>query len=84
MIKKTPRTTSTITINIAIGRTVGIKKSISKTVGPKYSSNLNEKPTGSFNLIKPEKINNEPTKYLKNVVNNFIIALNGLGQKLHS
>ena len=30
-IKNTPSTTSTITINIAIGKTVGIKKSISKT-----------------------------------------------------
>tara|TARA_B000000441_G_C21687680_1_gene317547 strand:+ start:386 stop:553 length:168 start_codon:yes stop_codon:yes gene_type:complete len=54
-----------MTINIAIGKTIGIKKSRLNTVGPKYSSNLNEKPTGSFNLIRPEKINKTPTKYLK-------------------
>ena len=48
-------------MKIAIGRTNGIKKSISKTVGPKYSSNLKEKPIGSFNLIKPEKINKNPS-----------------------
>ena len=65
MIKNIPSITSKMTINIAIGRTIGIKKSKSKTVGPKYSSNLNEKPIGSFNFIKPEKINNAPTKYLK-------------------
>ena len=65
IIKNTPSTTSKMTINIAIGRTTGIKKSRLKTVGPKYSSNLNEKPTGSFNLINPEKINKIPTKYLK-------------------
>ena len=84
MIKNTPRTTSTITITIAIGKTVGIKNSISKTVGPKYSSSLKEKPTGSFNLIKPENIKRQPTKYLKITVNNFIIILSELKQKLHN
>jgi len=54
-----------MTINIAIGKTIGIKKSRLKTVGPKYSSNLNEKPIGSFSLIRPEKINKNPTKNLK-------------------
>ena len=65
MIKNMPSITSKMTINIAIGRTIGIKISKSKTVGPKYSSSLNEKPIGSFNFIKPEKMNNAPTKYLK-------------------
>jgi hypothetical protein len=65
MIKNIPSMTSKMTINIAIGRTIGITKSKSKTVGPKYSSSLNEKPIGSFNFIKPEKMNNAPTKYLK-------------------
>jgi len=67
-IRKTPRTTSNITIKIAIGSTMGIKKSILKTVGPKYSSSLKEKPIGSFNLTSPEKINRTPTKYLKRLV----------------
>ena len=53
-IKNMPSITSKMTINIAIGRTTGIKKSKSKTVGPKYPSSLNEKPIGSFNFIKPE------------------------------
>jgi len=52
-------------MNIAIGSTMGIKKSKLKTVGPKYSSSLKEKPIGSLSFIKPEKINNPPTKYLK-------------------
>ena len=71
-------------MKIAIGRTNGIKKSISKTVGPKYSSNLKEKPIGSFNLIKPEKINKNPTKYLKIIIIYFIKLLNELKQKLRN
>ena len=63
--KKRPSKTSVITIIIAKTRVYGIKKSISKTVGPKYSSSLNENPTGSFILTRPEKTNNEPTKILK-------------------
>tara|TARA_B100000927_G_scaffold71419_1_gene56766 strand:- start:514 stop:930 length:417 start_codon:yes stop_codon:yes gene_type:complete len=83
-IKKIPRITSKITMKIAIGSTKGIKKSRLKTVGPKYSSNLNEKPTGSFNFIKPEKINNAPTKYLKSETIILIIFLNELMQKLRN
>tara|TARA_Y200000002_G_C22582319_1_gene621425 strand:+ start:156 stop:572 length:417 start_codon:yes stop_codon:yes gene_type:complete len=83
-IKNTPNTTSKMTIEIAIGKTNGIRKSISKTVGPKYSSSLNEKPIGSFNLISPEKMNSEPTKYLKINVIIFIIILSELKQKLHN
>ena len=64
IIKNIPKTTSRMTINIAIGKTIGIKKSRLKTVGPKYSSNLKEKPIGSFSLMRPEKINRTPTKYL--------------------
>ena len=64
IIKNIPKTISRMTINIAIGKTIGIKKSRLKTVGPKYSSNLKEKPIGSFNLTRPEKINRTPTKYL--------------------
>ena len=73
-----------MTINIAIRRTIGIKKTKSKTVGRKYSSSLNEKPIGSFNFIKPEKINNAPTKYLKRKTIILIIFLNELMQKLHN
>tara|TARA_Y100001960_G_scaffold13919_1_gene12706 strand:+ start:260 stop:676 length:417 start_codon:yes stop_codon:yes gene_type:complete len=83
-IKKIPRITSKMTMKIAIGSTKGIKKSRLKTVGPKYSSNLNEKPTGSFNFIKPEKINNAPTKYLKRETIILIIFLNELMQKLRN
>ena len=83
-IKKIPRITSKITMKIAIGSTKGIKKSRLKTVGPKYSSNLNEKPTGSFNFIKPEKINNAPTKYLKSETIILIKFLNELMQKLRN
>ena len=71
-------------MKIAIGSTKGIKKSKLKTVGPKYSSNLNEKPMGSFNFIKPEKINNVPTKYLKSETIILIIFLNELMQKLRN
>lgn len=63
--KKMPSTTSKITMKIAIGKAMGIKKSILKTVGPKYSSSLNENPMGSLILISPEKINKDPTNNLK-------------------
>ena len=48
------------------------KKSILKTVGPKYSSSLKEKPTGSLIFIKPENINNKPTRILEILTRYFI------------
>ena len=48
-----------------MGNTNGIRNPKSNTVGPKYSSNLNENPTGSFNLINPEKIKKHPNKKSK-------------------
>jgi hypothetical protein len=58
---------------IARAKVYGIKKSMSNTVGPKYSSSLNENPIGSFILIKPEKMNNDPTKILKILTKVFIL-----------
>ena len=37
-------------------------KPVSPLKTSKYSSNLYEKPTASFDLINPEKINKPPTK----------------------
>jgi len=71
--RKRPRSTSVITIIMAKDKVYGIKKSMSNTVGPKYSSSLNENPTGSFILTRPEKINNEPTKLLKILTKIFIL-----------
>jgi|TARA_B110000240_G_scaffold40648_1_gene45290 hypothetical protein len=70
--RKTPNKTSKTTIKIDRGNTYGNKKSILKTVGPKYSSSLNEKPTGSLILIKPENINNKPTNNLEKLTKYFI------------
>ena len=80
----TPTKTSKITIEIAMGNTNGIRNHKSNTVGPKYSSSLNENPTGSFNLIIPEKIKSTPTKNLKKCVINFILNPYELMQKLHN
>tara|TARA_Y100000994_G_C15544623_1_gene381441 strand:+ start:585 stop:779 length:195 start_codon:yes stop_codon:yes gene_type:complete len=63
-------------MNTAIGRAKGIKNSKLKTVGPKYSSNLKEKPMGSFNLISPEKIKRMPTKYLNKLTVIKLIKVN--------
>jgi hypothetical protein len=69
--KATPKITSKAHIKTESASTIGFKK-----VSPnntKYSSSLIEKPVGSFNFIKPEMINNIPTKYLLN----FNIFLSG-------
>jgi len=60
---------------IARAKVYGSKKSMSNTVGPKYSSSLNENPTGSFILTKPEKMNNDPTKILKILTKIFILLI---------
>src|SRR5690606_8897770 len=57
----TPSKVSKITRSTAICSAKGIKNAKSKTSGLKYSSNLNENPTGSFNLMSPLITNNNPT-----------------------
>lgn len=58
----TPSNTSRITKNTANGREKTERKSRLKTAGLKYSSNLNEKPSGSLSLMSPEIIKRSPTK----------------------
>jgi hypothetical protein len=57
-----------------MAKAYGIKMDKSKTLGLKYSSSLKEKPTGSFNLIKPLTIKSNPTKTLTNPIM-YLIAL---------
>jgi hypothetical protein len=71
----TPNTVSNITKNTAIANAYGTKKGRFKTGSLKYSSNLNEKPIGSFSLIKPEMMKSIPTKSRENCVINFFIIL---------
>lgn len=71
----TPNTTSRITKNKARGSEAGTKKGMLKTGSLKYSANLYEKPTGSFNFINPEIINNNPTNILENWVIIFLMFI---------
>jgi hypothetical protein len=64
-----------MTKKTANGREKTERKSRLKTAGLKYSSNLNEKPNGSFSLMSPEIINRSPTNTLMIDTTIFMLAL---------
>ena len=68
-----------MTTKTAIGRAKGSKNGRFNTGSEKYSSNLNEKPTGSLSLISPEMMNKIPVKSREKEVSNFSIANGFLG-----
>ena len=73
----TPNTTSKMTTTTAIINANGTNDGKVSTPSEKYSSNLKEKPTGSFDLIKPENMNKRPTRILEICVMNFMFLIFG-------
>lgn len=69
----TPTKTSKMTTIIEMVSACGSKKGKSKTPELKYSSSLKEKPTGSFNLIKPLIIKSIPTNILEKLTRYFML-----------
>ena len=71
--KVIPKRKSIILCNLMGNARSTSKKGRFKTSALKYSSSLYEKPIGSFNFIRPEKINKPPTSILQSCTIYFII-----------